>query len=79
VHKKPFMAPRQNTSQYSSFRSKLWGEKLEIEHIESWQNCRDVAVKAGLEKNKIGRWEKFRGGNCRNNDLESFVQNFIIR
>jgi hypothetical protein len=27
------MAPGQNASQYSSFRSKLWGEKLEIQHI----------------------------------------------
>jgi hypothetical protein len=39
----------------------------------------EINIKAGLKKNKINRWEKFRGGNCRDNDLESFVQNFVTR
>jgi len=63
VYKKPFMPPGQNASQYSSFRSKLWhGKTGDSAH---WQNCRDgveINIKAGLEKNKICRWEKFRGG-----------------
>jgi hypothetical protein len=39
----------------------------------------EINIKAGLKKNKINRWEKFREGNCRDNDLESFVQNFVTR
>lgn len=47
--KKPFVAFEQNTSQYSSFRSKLWVEKLEIQHIgkiaemrQLKQDCRKI-------------------------------------
>ena len=55
IIQKDFMTSGQNSSQYSSFRSKLQVGKQSIGKIA------EINIKAGLEINKIGRWQKYKG------------------